>query len=88
MSTSKAKDLQRGDTIRLHVFGEVVVSAASVAGGKRVKVKIALEHQGARAMRGVAARHARGDALEFTDAGYLLEFVCKPEEFSRLRRRQ
>ena len=42
--TTKAKDLGRGDVFRMHVYGEVL-AIEPVAGGKRVRVKVALEGQ-------------------------------------------
>jgi len=64
----KARDLSAGDIFRMHVYGEVL-SVASVADGKRVKIKLALENQ--------AHRKSRID-LEFTDSGHVLEFLCRP----------
>jgi hypothetical protein len=77
----KARDLSAGDIFRMHVYGEVL-SVASVADGKRVKIKLALENQGRRNNSGVpmfseAHRKSRID-LEFTDSGHVLEFLCRP----------
>lgn len=74
--TCKAKDLKRGDIFRLHVFGQVVAVEA-VADGKRIKVALVLEHQGARRQCGVVTGSS-GSALEFTDDGCFLKFICKP----------
>jgi hypothetical protein len=74
---SKAKDLKRGDVVRLHVYADVI-AVEPTAQGKRIKVKLALEHQGQRRQRGTLVERANGDALEFTDDGYLVKFICKP----------
>jgi hypothetical protein len=74
---TRAKDLKRGDVVRLHVYTEVIAVAPS-AEGKRTKVVLALEHQGQRRQRGTLVERANGDALEFTDDGYLVKFICKP----------
>jgi hypothetical protein len=72
----KARDLAVGDVFRLHVYGEVL-SAVAVAGGKRIRVKIALEGQGRRANCGALTREeTRKLGLEFTDTGHILEFLC------------
>ena len=60
---TKARELSVGDAFRLHVTGEVV-QASPVADGKRIKIKILLEHQ--------------TTGLEFLDSGCVLEFICKP----------
>ena len=75
-TTKKARDLAVGDIFRLHVYGEVL-AVASVADGKRVKVKIELENQGRRVNCGVPT-FSGASGLEFTDAGYVLEFLCRP----------
>jgi hypothetical protein len=74
--TRKAKDLRVGDVFRLHVYG-IVTAAFSAANGKRVKIKIELEDQ-ERANRGVFTSSESEHSLEFTDAGYILEFLCSP----------
>jgi hypothetical protein len=76
MSTKKARDLVAGDVFRLHVYGEVL-AVSRVAKGKRMKVKIELENQGRRDNSGFSYG-GRAGALEFTDAGYVLEFICHP----------
>ena len=76
-TVSKAKDLKRGDVVRLHVYGDVLAVAPS-AEGKRIKVTLALEHQGQRCQGGALVERRNGDALEFTDDGYLVKFICKP----------
>jgi hypothetical protein len=76
MSTKKARDLVVGDVFRLHVYGEVL-AVARVAEGKRIKVKIELENQGRRDNCGLTFS-GKSSGLEFTDAGYLLEFLCRP----------
>lgn len=74
----KARNLSVGNLFRLHVYGEVL-TVSSVAGGKRIKVKIALEDQGQRANRGtLSCNEERKPELEFTDAGHTLEFLCSP----------
>jgi hypothetical protein len=60
----------------LHVYGEVL-AVSRVAEGKRVKVKIELENQGRRDNRGLTFSENPSE-LEFTDAGYVLEFLCRP----------
>jgi hypothetical protein len=56
-----------------------VLSVTSVADGKRVKVKLALEGQGHRINRGAPSHNeARRSDLEFCDAGHTLEFLCRP----------
>jgi hypothetical protein len=74
---TKAKDLKRGDVFRMHVYGEVML-AEPVAGGKRVKVRIALENQGGRANCGARNDNPGAGDVEFTDEGSVLEFLCKP----------
>jgi hypothetical protein len=76
MSTKKARDLVVGDIFRLHVYGEVL-AVARVAEDKRIKVKIELENQGRRDNSGLTYGGS-AHALEFTDAGYVLEFICRP----------
>ena len=73
----KARDLIRGDVFRLHVYGDVL-AAIPVAGGKRVKVTIALENQGQRWNCGALTGSDRPYPLEFLDAGHVLEFICSP----------
>jgi hypothetical protein len=82
----KARDLSVGDIFRMHVYGEVL-NVASVADGKRIKVKLALESQGRRNNSGVpvsiggrllSAPHEPSTDLEFTDNGHVLEFLCRP----------
>jgi hypothetical protein len=58
----KARNLKPGDVFALEVCGEVI-SVASVADGKRIKVKIALEDQ---------------CQIEFPDASLTLEFLSRP----------
>jgi hypothetical protein len=76
MSPKKARDLVVGDVFRLHVYGEAL-AVAHVADDKRIKVKIELENQGRRGNSGYCGDSVP-DALEFTDAGYVLEFICRP----------
>jgi hypothetical protein len=76
MSTKKARDLVVGDIFRLHIYGEVL-AVSGVGDGKRIKVKIELENQGRRDNRGLTFS-GKPSGLEFTDAGYLLEFLCRP----------
>jgi len=83
----KARDLSVGDIFRMHVYGEVL-SIASVADGKRIKIKLALENQGRRNNCGMPTfgetrRKSRID-LEFTDNGHVLEFLCRPGRAFRL----
>lgn len=59
----KARELRAGDVFNLFVGGEVV-EVSSVAGGKRVKVKMLLRDQ--------------PTGLEFTDTGCVVEFICPP----------
>jgi hypothetical protein len=54
-----------------------VIDVSQVADGKRVKVKIELENQGRRDNRGLTFS-GKPSGLEFTDTGYLLEFLCRP----------
>jgi hypothetical protein len=77
MDTKKARDLVAGDVFRLHVYGEVL-AVTPVADGKRIKVKIELGNQGRRVNRGVLTVSEKSSGLEFTDAGYVLEFLCHP----------
>jgi hypothetical protein len=89
----KARDLSVGDIFRMHVYGEVL-SVASVADGKRIKVKLALENQGRRDNSGVPVsiggrlfsrpRQNPYTDLEFTDNGHVLEFLCRPGRGFRL----
>jgi hypothetical protein len=72
----KAKDLKRGDIFRLHVYCQVI-AIEPVAYGKRIRVTLALEHQGARSQRGALTGSNSGE-LEFMDDGCVLKFVCKP----------
>jgi hypothetical protein len=76
MSTKKARDLVVGDIFRLHIYGEVL-AVARVAEDKRIKVKIELENQGRRDNSGLTFS-GKSSELEFTDAGYVLEFLCRP----------
>jgi hypothetical protein len=76
MRTKKARDLVVGDVFRLHVYGEVL-AVSGVADGRRIKVKIELENQGRRDNRGLTFS-AKPSGLEFTDVGYVLEFLCRP----------
>jgi hypothetical protein len=76
MRTKKARDLVVGDVFRLHVYGEVL-AVSGIADSKRIKVKIELENQGRRDNRGLTFS-GKPSGLEFTDAGYLLEFLCRP----------
>jgi hypothetical protein len=81
----RARDLSVGDVFSLHVYGEVV-AVASVADGKRMKVRISLEDQGGQGARSYRDSHERApfghdvrkSTLEFTDAGYVLEFLSPP----------
>jgi hypothetical protein len=41
----RARDLRRGDAFFLQVYGEVT-EIEPIAGGKRIRVKLALENQG------------------------------------------
>jgi hypothetical protein len=75
-STKKARDLVVGDIFRLHIYGEVR-AVSRVVEGKRIKVKIELENQGRRDNCGLTFG-AKSGGLEFTDAGYVLEFLCRP----------
>jgi hypothetical protein len=76
MSTKKARELVVGDVFRMHIYGEVI-AISSVADGKRVKIRIGLEDQGHRTNGGPGFKEANG-TLEFTDAGHVLEFLCRP----------
>ena len=58
----KARDLAVGEVFRLQVYGEVV-HRSQAADGTRIKAAIRVGDQG---------------ELEFTDAGVLLEFLCRP----------
>jgi hypothetical protein len=78
----KASELCIGDIFRLHIYGEVV-AVAPVAGGKRIKTRITLEDQGQRANRGELGKGLHRD-LEFTDAGHVLEFLCRPSRMFHL----
>jgi hypothetical protein len=73
----KARDLTRGDVLRLHVYGEVL-TATPVANVKKVKVKLALENQGRRRNRGSLTGSDAPSRLEFLDTGHVLEFICPP----------
>jgi hypothetical protein len=92
----RARDLSVGDVFSLQVYGEVV-AVASVADGKRMKVRISLEDQGGQGARSYRDSHdhiveaildpkerapfghdVRKGTLEFTDAGYVLEFLSPP----------
>jgi hypothetical protein len=75
-SPKKARNLVAGDVFRLHVYGEVL-AVSQVADGKRIKVKIELENQGRRDNRELTFS-GKPSGLEFTDAGYVLEFLCHP----------
>jgi len=72
----KANELCVGDVFRLHVYGEVV-AVNLVADGKRVKVRLVLEDQGRRCNSGFLGSD-RDHALEFTDSGCTLQFLCRP----------
>jgi hypothetical protein len=61
-NSKKARDLAVGDVFRLHVYGEVIHVSQAVD-GKRIKVAIRVDDQ--------------GSELEFTNAGFLLEFLCR-----------
>jgi hypothetical protein len=54
----RARDLSVGDVFSLHVYGEVV-AVASVADGKRMKVRISLEDQGGQGARSYRDSHER-----------------------------
>jgi hypothetical protein len=72
----KASELARGDRFRMHIYGEVI-ALESIAGGKRIKIRLSLEDQGQRTNSGFPSKGShRG--LEFTDAGHSLEFICRP----------
>lgn len=77
MSTKRARDLVAGDVFRLHVYGEVL-EVSRVAQGKRIKIKLELENQGRRSNSGFTSGDPSAGGLEFTDAGYVLEFLCRP----------
>lgn len=65
----KATELRPGDRLGFNFNGEVV-AVASVAGGKRIKIKVTLDDQ---------------RRLEFLDAG-VVEFLCPPSRtFVRYR---
>jgi hypothetical protein len=72
----KARDLVVGDVFRMHIYGEVI-AISRVADGKRVKIRIGLEDQGHRTNRDLGFKEGNG-TLEFTDAGHILEFLCRP----------
>jgi hypothetical protein len=76
MGIKKARDLLVGDIFRMHVYGEVL-AVSHVAEDKRIKVKIELENQGRRDNRQLTFSEKPSE-LEFTDAGYVLEFLCRP----------
>jgi hypothetical protein len=73
----EARDLTVGDVFRLHVYGEVL-SVTTI--GNRIKVKLELENQGRRDNCGgpTGNEKQKADKLEFTDDGYVLEFICRP----------
>jgi hypothetical protein len=73
----KARDLNRGDIFRMHLYCEVL-SAIPIAGGKHIKVKLAVEDQGRRRNRGTLTGSDKPSDLEFLDSGHTLEFICKP----------
>jgi hypothetical protein len=72
----KASELKLGDTFRLHIYGQVV-AVGPVAGGKRVKIRIALEDQGQRRNCGAFGKGTKRE-LEFTDDAHIVEFLCLP----------
>jgi hypothetical protein len=71
----KASELRIGDVFRLLVCGEVV--AAEKVGG-RVKVTLQVEDQGLRSYADSGLGEPSNAALQFTDAGHVLEFLCRP----------
>jgi hypothetical protein len=77
MTITKARDLEIGDTFRLHVHGQVL-AVESVADGKRMRIKIELEDQGRRRNSGTLTNGPSRAAIEFTDNGHVLEFLCRP----------
>jgi hypothetical protein len=79
-SSCQAKELRQGDVFGLHVYGEVQ-EASPVADGKRIKVKLVLE--GTRSASGAVASPGAA-ALEFLDAGCVIEFICRPNRVFHL----
>ena len=71
----KASKLQRKDVFRLSVSGQVL-AITPIAGGKLVKIKLALENQGHRNYRG-DTNFDKASSLEFLDGGHVLEFICR-----------
>jgi hypothetical protein len=63
-----------------------VLSASPVAGGKRIKVKLAVEDQGRRRNRGALTGSDKPSGLEFLDVGHTLELICKPGRLFHLYR--
>lgn len=76
MVSKRAGELNIGDVFAMHIYAEVI-AAMPVAGGKRIKIKIELENQGHRSF-GSSGFAAGDSSLEFTDAGHVLEFLCRP----------
>jgi hypothetical protein len=85
---ARANKLEVDDVFRLHVSGRVV-SITSV-GEHHVKIKLLLEDQGRRSQHGwikpehLLNRPQRRAALEFTDAGCVVEFLCRTGRKFRL----
>ena len=75
-SERRAKDSKRDDIVRLHVLGQVV-SVTPIADSKLTKIVLAIEDSGVRNMRGEIIEH-RANNLQFTDDGYVLKLICKP----------
>ena len=59
---TKARNLCVGDSLSILISGQVVATA-SIAEGRRFKIKVSLWNQ---------------SALEFLDEGCTLEFLCRP----------
>lgn len=75
----KAKNVELGDVIGLHVYGEVVAVRKN---GKHVTLKLALENQGAGQRAVATSGRGRGEpgscnSLEWTDDGCIVEFIVK-----------
>jgi hypothetical protein len=60
---TKARNLHTGDVFSIKACGQVV-SATPIAGGRRMLIKLLL--------------HEQKSALEFTDTGCVVEFICPP----------
>jgi hypothetical protein len=74
----KARELEAGDVVRMHICGEVVDVGAFTEGRKvLVRVRLALENQGGRRNCGAPVNHdPSGSELEFTGLA-AIEFVCR-----------